>query len=131
MLQHRENIGRLDRRIVIQQPVNTKDEYGQETKPTWTTFATPWAKLEDKGGSESYQADQLTASRTTVFTIRWIDGLTEMMRVLYNYRYYDIQSIKNPDRKRTLEVTTLMVDDPEEVQGGAFSNAFSSAYDTA
>lgn len=131
MLSHKEQIGRLDRRITIQQPTLTKDEYGQETKPTWSTFATVWAEMDDRSGSEGFKADQLTATRNTVFTIRWIDGLRETMRILYNYRYYDIQSIKSPDRKRTLEVATLMVDDPEEEEGGAFSSAFSSAYDTA
>ena len=129
MLSHKEQIGRLDRRIVIQESTLTKDEYGQETT-TWATFFTVWAKVEDRSGSEGYQADQLTATRNTVFTIRWIAGLTEKMRILYNYDYYDIQYIKSPDRKRTLEVGTIKVDDPEE-QDPTLAGIFDSTFDTS
>lgn len=129
MLSHKEQIGRLDRRIVIQESTLTKDEYGQEMT-AWGTFATVWAKVEDKSGSESYQADQLTATRMTVFTIRWIAGLTEKMRILYNYDYYDIQAIKSPDRKRTLQVEALKVDDPEE-EDPTLAGVFDTTFDTS
>jgi SPP1 family predicted phage head-tail adaptor len=93
-----------------------------------------WAKVEDRSGSESYQADQLTATRNTVFTIRWIAGLGEKMRILYNYDYYDIQAIKSPDRKRTLQVESIKLDDPEEqdpdlVGEGIFDLSFDATFE--
>lgn len=130
MLTSKTNIGVRDRRIVIQELTNAPDEYNQPI-PTWSTFATVWASIDDKSGKESYQADQLTATRNTVFNIRYLSGLRETMRILYNNRYYNIELIKSPDRDRSLEVTAALLDDPEEIAGGAFSSAFSSAYDTA
>lgn len=130
MLQTKTNIGKRDRRIVIQELTNTSDEYNQPV-PTWSTFATVWASVDDKSGNESYQADQLTATRRTIFNIRYLSGVRETMRILYNNRYYNIEVIASPDRNRSLELTTALLDDPEEVVGGAFSSAYSSAYDTA
>lgn len=128
MLSSKEHIGRLDRKITIEELTNVPDSYNQPV-PTWSTFATPWAKMEDRSGSEGYQADQLTASRMTVFTIRYMTGLKETMRVLFEGRYYNIQYIKSPDRRRTLEVGTMLLDEVEEAEGGAFSSSFSTAYD--
>lgn len=122
------NIGEFDVRIVIQQEVRTNDLYNQPTKTSWTTFATVWAILDDKSGSESYKADQLTAARSTLFTIRYLSGLKETMRISYNNRFYDIQYIKSPDRKRTLLVGTNLLDEADE-EGGAFvALAFTSGF---
>jgi SPP1 family predicted phage head-tail adaptor len=98
---------------------------------TWATLDTVWAAVEDRAGSENYQAEQLTASRTTVYTIRYRDDVLERMRILYRFKYYDIHSIKYPDRNRYLELSTELLDDPveEETEGDEFSpTAFSSAF---
>ena len=117
MLQSQLNIGRLDRRIVIQELTSTADEYNQPI-PTWATLATVWASVKDTSGGEGYQADQLTATRNTVFTIRFRSDVRETMRILYNYRYYNIRAIKYPDRSRSMELTAELLDDPEEVAAG-------------
>jgi SPP1 family predicted phage head-tail adaptor len=127
MLNSKQNIGKLDRRIVIQQSTESKDIYGQPVK-TWAALATVWAQVEDRTGSEGVQAEQITASRTTVFTIRYLSTVAERMRILYNFRYYDIHSIKSPDRNRFLELSTELLDDPFEEEGAEFSSAFSSAF---
>ena len=44
------NIGFLDRRIVIQSASRTADAYGQ-TVPSWSTYATVWAALDNKSAS--------------------------------------------------------------------------------
>ena len=129
MLKRKPNTGQYDRMIIIQEPVNTNDEYNQPEPTSWTTFTTVWAIVEDKSGSESYQADQLTASRTTVFTIRYLSGVTELMRVLFNDRYYDIQWLKYPDRNRTIEIGALIMDDPTEVvTDGIFDRSFDPSF---
>lgn len=127
MLGSKEQIGKLDRRITIQSKTNAADEYNQPV-PTWTTFANPWAKIEDKSGGESFPANQLTAYRSTVFTIRYISGLDETMRILYKNQYYNIRLIKKPDRDRFLELTGELLDDPEDEDGGGFSSGFSIGY---
>lgn len=130
MLSTREHIGRLDRRIVIEEPVNVSDIYNQPVSTTWSEVATVWANMHDGVGSEDYQADQLTAQRITTFTIRYRTGLRETMRVLFEGRYYNIQGIKSPDRKRTLELRTILLDEEEVVVEGAFSSSFSDAYNS-
>lgn len=127
MLQHKYHVGRLDRRIVIQESTETKDVYGQPVK-TWATLATVWAQVDDKSGGETYQAEQLTAYRKTVFVIRFRSGIEERMRILYNNRYYDILSKQAPDRNRFLVLEAELLDDPVEASGRAFSDAFSSAF---
>lgn len=120
MLQTKTNIGRRDRRIVIQELTNAPDAYNQPI-PTWSTFASVWASVQDKGGGEGYQADQLTASRNTVFNIRYLSGVRETMRILYNSRYYNIRLVVSPDRNRSLEITAEFLDDPEDVLVAEFS----------
>jgi len=129
MLKSKLRAGELDRRIVIQRYGSTPDEYNQSI-PAWITLATVWASVEDRGGGESFQADQLTAYRNTVFTVRYLSTIREQMRILYNDRYYNIRLIKSPDRNRSLEITAEMLDDPseEEAVGGGFSSGFSSGY---
>lgn len=109
MLATKENIGQLDRRITIQERTTTKDDYNQDVV-TWSTFATVWAKIQENIGGESYQADQLTASRFDHFTIRYA-AVTETMRILYNDRFYDIRSIQKPDRNRYLVIKAELLDE--------------------
>lgn len=128
----KSDIGLMDRRVTIEQLTTVADEYNQKI-PTWATFRVVWAEMMDRSGSESYQADQLTASRNTVWRIRFISSLNETMRIRYQGRVYNIEAIKRLDRKMYMDVVTTLQDDPvlsdETVSGGAFSSAYSSAYD--
>lgn len=129
MLQSNTQVGRLDTRVIIKHEVITKDIYNQDVK-TWQVLSTVWSKMDDKGGSEGYQADQLTAVRNTTFTIRFLSTVTEKMRIILDARIYEIVSMNRPDRRRTLELRTILLDelDPDE-DGGAFAAlAFSSGF---
>jgi SPP1 family predicted phage head-tail adaptor len=121
----------MDERITIQEPVNTSDEYNQPV-PDWTDVATVWAMVTDSSGNEREQADQITAYMTTSFVIRY-RHIDETMRIYRprTGRYYNIRSLKHPDRKRTIEIVAEMMDDPESepAEGRAYSSAFASAYD--
>jgi SPP1 family predicted phage head-tail adaptor len=113
MLKSKVDIGTLDRRIIIQVGSNSTDVYNAPVT-TWSTLTTVWAKVDDKSGfgsSERYEADQLTAIRETVFTIRYISGLSEKMRVFYNDRIYDVVYIGQPDRDRFIELKTYLLDE--------------------
>jgi SPP1 family predicted phage head-tail adaptor len=130
MLHTKYVFAKFDRRIVIQEKTNTSDTYNQPV-PTWATFATVWASVDDRSGGESFQADQLTAYRNTVFTIRYLSGLNETMRIKYNLQYYNIRMIKSPDRKRSLEITAELLDDPAEVLGGGFTSGFTVGFNVS
>lgn len=129
MLQSKINIGRLDRRILIQSPVTTKDEYNQDEITSWSDLATVWASVGDSVGTEIEQADQITATRTTTFNIRYRSDITEVMRIIFDERIYDIDSIQRPDRNRSLVIKGIVSDEPYVAEMGAFSNGFSNGFD--
>ena len=112
MLATKTQVGKRDRLIIIQEGTNSTDDYNAPTV-TWATFATVWAEVKDSqsGSTERYESEQLTAVRTTTFNIRYLDGVREKMRILYDDRYYDIDFIGRPDRKRSLELRTVLLDE--------------------
>lgn len=112
MLKSKTEVGKRDKRIIIREGTSSTDEYNAPTV-TWSTFATVWAEVKDSmpGSSERYESEQLTAVRVTIFNIRYIDGLTEKMQVLHEDRVYDIEYIGRPDRNRTLELRTILLDE--------------------
>ena len=112
MLETKTEVGRRDETIIIQEGTNSTDEYNAPTV-TWSTFTTTWAKVTDSnaGSSERYESDQLTAVRTTTFNIRYIAGVKEKMRILYDDRFYDIEFIGRPDRNRSLELRCILLDE--------------------
>jgi SPP1 family predicted phage head-tail adaptor len=98
-------IAEMDRKITIQSKVKTTNEYNED-RESWEDFKTLHASVKNFDGSENYQADKLTATQVTVFTIRYRTDLTKEMRVSYNDENYDIVSIKEPNgfRRTLLEI---------------------------
>ena len=88
--------GAMNRPITIQQAAVTKDATGAPQK-TWSTFAAVWAKREDLGGYEYWQARQISAERQTRFTIRYVAGVRAEMRVDDSGLVFDIKSVGDPD----------------------------------
>ena len=92
------NIGRLDRKIVIENQTFSNNSIGEYTS-SWSTFHTAFSSVTKVSGSESVQADQITATNKVRFKIRFFDGINEAMRVLYNGNYYDIVEVQELDRE--------------------------------
>lgn len=105
MLQSKEQIGKLDRRIVIQQIDTDTPASNEKRQIGWTTFATVWARVEEKHGSEYYKADKLTWVTVADFNIRHLDGLDQRMRIVYNSTAYGIEAIIYDPRKRFIKIT--------------------------
>jgi SPP1 family predicted phage head-tail adaptor len=96
--------GRLRHLITIEAPVSTQNAYG-EPVVTWSDFASVYASREDLTGRELFAAQQVKAELTTRFTIRYLAGLSETMRIVLDGVYYDIQSVADTEgRKRTLTI---------------------------
>jgi SPP1 family predicted phage head-tail adaptor len=93
----------LDRRITIESLTQTRDAYGA-TVDTWTTFATVWAKKRDIRGDEYFAAQQMNAKVDSVFTIRWLSGVLQTMRISYDSKYWDIRSINELGRSEGMEI---------------------------
>lgn len=85
--------GRLRHRVEIQQQVATRDAFNTPVNQ-WTTVASVRAAVEPLLGREFYQSQQVNAEVTTKVTLRNRDGILPRMRVLYDGRWYDIQSIQ-------------------------------------
>lgn len=88
-------IGELNKRIQIQRLVvhpdgKTTDAKGMPLPEEWKTVFSRWAKKEDVSGREYFKAGAEQSLANTVFTIRWTDGITENMRVLYKAEAYYI-----------------------------------------
>jgi SPP1 family predicted phage head-tail adaptor len=97
-------IGKLDRRIQIQSLSETRDSFGGNS-PAWNTLYSVWASVTPLGGIEKDEADKTTATSPVTFSIRYITGLREKMRIVYNSDIYNIISIGEPDRRRSLTIT--------------------------
>lgn len=85
-------IGQLDRRIVIQEPTETRTATGG-VETTWADWARCWAGVSYPltGNNEDVQGDQPVATTRVQFTIRYRDGMSEKMRILYAGEYYDME----------------------------------------
>lgn len=111
MLATKTRIAERDRRIILQKKVVEDNAFNESEVTGWETVCCVRAKVSESQGDESYQSDQLTESRLTVFDIRYKSGLTVEMRILYNDRVYDIRSIIEPDRRRSLKIKAELLDE--------------------
>jgi SPP1 family predicted phage head-tail adaptor len=82
--------------VVIESLAQTRDAEGG-ISDSWSTFATVWAKVANLSGNErSITAHGGKAAEArTEFTIRYLSGVTEKMRVTYGGKYYDINHVND------------------------------------
>jgi len=108
MLQSKEQFSKMDQRVIIQKAIIGVDASNEDKEIGWESIPSvpnPWASVEEKGGSENYQGDILTAVTIAVFTMRHRTDLNEKMRILYNDRIYGIKSIIYFSRAGYIKVT--------------------------
>jgi SPP1 family predicted phage head-tail adaptor len=99
--------GSLDRRVTVERAGLTTDEFGQDLE-SWAPLAIVWAAKEDIRDSEMLAAQQVGATVTTRFRIRWsqsVASLTPRDRLVYAGRAYQVVAVKEIGRRVGLEVT--------------------------
>lgn len=136
MLNSKEDIGKLDRRITFQEKIIGTNASNEDEETGWQNIATNptvWARKDERIGNESYRADKLVDHHTILFTCRYRSDITAVMRVVYEDRAYNI--VAPPveiARRRYLTVECESGGDFVGTVGvsGAYSSSFSSAYDT-
>jgi SPP1 family predicted phage head-tail adaptor len=96
--------GSLDRRITIQQPTETQNSFG-EIVVSFSNFAEVWAEVIPLSGRELITAGQVLPEATLRITIRWLAGINEKFRILYEGVAYDIQHIAELKRREGLQIT--------------------------
>lgn len=90
--------GKRNHIVTIQAKTPATGEYGGTTY-TWATFATVWAAIMPLRGRDLVAAQAAQNETTVRFNIRWISGLTESMRIVYNGKNYDITALIDIDEK--------------------------------
>jgi len=101
------DIGKLKTKILIEQVIETANDYGELIK-TWSTFAPAWAEIRPITGREYYAANQINAEITAEIRIRYVAGITPKMRVNNNSQLFDIKTVintQNANKEIVLKVT--------------------------
>lgn len=91
----RMGAGRLDQRVTLQEPTNTRDAQGS-VSTTWADVATVWAAVEDLAGREYFAAAETQAEVSSRIIIRTRDGVAPTMRAVCGSRTWDIQAVIRP-----------------------------------
>lgn len=100
------SIGQMRNRIAIQS-LSTSTDAGGGQSASFSTAVTVWASCRSVGGNESVIGDQLQATNTLEFIIRYYSSLTPKHRILYNSKNYNIERIQvNLEGKEKYQVIT-------------------------
>lgn len=96
-------IGKYDRRITLQQSIQGQGLYGEPIE-TWFDFATVWGNAYSGPGREFTAARQVNAEVSVQFQIRYLDGLTATMRILFEGKYFDIDHFSEVGRRDRIDI---------------------------
>jgi len=100
-------IGELDRRVIIETVIETRNNYGELTR-TYGAFRTVWAAIDWKGGSEGTdQSEKITGMTKLHVYIRNLDmgNLNLQSRINYDGKEYFAKVINQIDgRDAFLEI---------------------------
>jgi len=89
--------GELWTRIRIEQPATAPNSVGEPVL-TWSTYATVWADVSSLSARETERFSETVGFMTHRVRIRYLDGLTSAMRIIYRDRTLEIGQILEQDR---------------------------------
>lgn len=92
------NPGSLNRRITIQKQTSARNAEGVASKE-WEPVTTVWAGIEYLRGREYFQAASINSEVTARIRIRYRQGLTAHMRVVYGERIFEIINVFDIEEK--------------------------------
>jgi SPP1 family predicted phage head-tail adaptor len=104
------NIGRLDRRIEIQNKMVSQNEFGESIDLFIKKFDS-WAQVLPMRGSERFTSQQTVSQADTKFRIRWRPNIGTLSRIVYNEKEYDITAILEIGKREGLEIHARTRDD--------------------
>jgi SPP1 family predicted phage head-tail adaptor len=90
--------GRLRHRVTLQSYSESLSALGEPLK-TWTDLATVWADVSPERGKEAIAAMQINASVMHRVRIRYREGLTPKMRVVFGTRTLQVEAVLNVDER--------------------------------
>ena len=91
-------IGQLNKRIMLQKPVQVSDSMGGFTT-TWTNYLNAWAAIWPWQAKEGEENKALLMNVFHRIRIRYRPNILPSYRVLYDGRCFDIDSILDKEEK--------------------------------
>ena len=91
--------GKLRHRISIERAIETQDSSYNEAVLQWVLFAEVSANIIPLSGRELIRAKQVELETDTEITIRYLDGLSPKMRIVYRGRFFEILNIINTEER--------------------------------
>lgn len=100
--------GRLRHKVTIERLVaGSPQQFGTgEPDDAWTAYLSDiWATVEPLSGRELFAAQEHLAEVSTRVRLRYRDGITAQMRVVFEGRYYNVGAVIDRElRHRELEL---------------------------
>jgi SPP1 family predicted phage head-tail adaptor len=101
------NIGKLRHRLLVEEPVTTQNETGEEVI-NWLSHGRIWGEIEPLTGREALQAGMVSATLDTRITVRW-SPLTDLMNAKWRLSHagvvYNLVSVQQVDMgRRQIEI---------------------------
>lgn len=84
--------GWLNKRISIEQPVRTQNDYGEYVE-TWSEVRKVWASIEPLRGEEYIASKTMQAGVDHRIRMRYQADLTPKQRIKYGNRIFEIESV--------------------------------------
>lgn len=111
------DIGKLDKRIVLQKTTETEDELGN-TKVGWQDYKSVWATVKPYKSSEVNFMHKLKPEVTHRFYLRYRTGVYQDMRIKYRGHVFEIVGVLDMDEEhRLLEIQAKEVFEGERYSG--------------
>ncbi len=96
--------GRKSKSIQIETVTQVVNAFGGLAE-TWATFKKVFAEVSPTRGQEYFSSRQINTKNNVSFRFNYFSGITTKMRVSYDGKVYDIQSIINiNERNREIEL---------------------------
>lgn len=90
--------GKLNRRIMLQKPVETQSPLTGAVTSGWADVKELWASVVDLSARDFVAAQAGQSEVTTRITIRWRDDVTDKHRIVHRGRIYNIHGVLEDDK---------------------------------
>ncbi|MDD4802295.1 MAG: phage head closure protein [Syntrophomonas sp.] len=103
-------IGDMRHRITFLKITHSINENGFGSE-VMEEYMTVWAAVNNLTGKEFFAAAQVNAENTVKFTIRYLAGLDQSMKIIFQGKTYNITAIDNIKyQNRYMEIKAMEVD---------------------
>jgi SPP1 family predicted phage head-tail adaptor len=89
---------KLSNKVLLQKLVLTDDGAGGQSR-TWQDVHSVWAYIVQTSGSERFESDRLVAIANFRATIRFRNDITEINRIVFKDKAYQIRNVNNIEYK--------------------------------